>query len=492
MWGPRSTGTSLDPWCPQSSQGVTKKPGRKIPDFRSCPGFFPDAPVWSGSAVDGFTRISVAGEMGIVLALKVEDGSWECLEPGTSAETGHGEWEAWVGSLQPGLQHPFVLTAGRADAAGKAGGVAKGLVGGGASVGSEWASMRGANTRFEGPVFLTWDPESLPASVRLKGRFEKGDGPLLQTQCPGEFQALPHATVRIPPDGRRRSVEVLSKHSIRVLGVGAGGEEACLASKEASGTHSVAMDIPVLESLVDFRLHVFAEGDEPVEFSIELKSEVLAGPERVVAGELAPVEFKLDKGAMRAVEQKIVGGVVAPIPPKSRAVARILESGGGFLCTGTIVEVKGALYLLTAAHCLFEVDPLGRMLRMRRTVKIEGVGSARLSEARVHSSFQACVGRRMTYHECLASGGLDATLVPLGYPAAVLSSWRLCDRPPFTTEITAFGYGWDGRAMPSDLLMGDFYLEGGFGRIVIGRGRRRVALGPGDSGGPAVPRSLLR
>lgn len=170
-----------------------------------------------------------------------------------------------------------------------------------------------------------------------------------------------------------------------------------------------------------------------------------------------------------------------------RAVLR-LTVGDRFHCTGTLVDNHGQPAVLTAAHCLYQLDRAGTLGARRTVIRAEELPPLDLAAAILPTSFADCASRGVRYVDCIGEGVADVTLIPFAAPVVTeRPTFRLCDAPPTDPELTTFGYGLDRTHHTGKLVAAGFRIErtppaGPW--LASGLADHRILWG--DSGGPVI------
>lgn len=180
-----------------------------------------------------------------------------------------------------------------------------------------------------------------------------------------------------------------------------------------------------------------------------------------------------------------------PVESRAEALRSVvrLRDGRALVCTATVTRYGQQVGLLTAAHCLYESSRAGAIGRMRRALDAEGIGTFDPSTARVDPRFVACAQRSESWRECIDHRTEDLAWIPLREVPAVIRPWPLCARPRVPArDVTIFGYGLNGRALPRTLLQGAFQVSEPRGDRGVHRARgvSGVRIDAGDSGGPVI------
>lgn len=181
--------------------------------------------------------------------------------------------------------------------------------------------------------------------------------------------------------------------------------------------------------------------------------------------------------------------VVASRGEALRAVVR-LRDVRRLVCTATVVRHGRAVGLITAAHCLFAPTSDGAVGALRTTLEAENLGAVDPATAWIDPRFRACAQQGRPWQQCVEGRAEDLAWIPLGSVPAGVRPWSLCGVGGTTSrDVTAFGYGLNGRALPRALLQGAFRVvaAGRTGGVRRAYGVSSVRVDAGDSGGPVIP-----
>lgn len=185
----------------------------------------------------------------------------------------------------------------------------------------------------------------------------------------------------------------------------------------------------------------------------------------------------LDRGEITYLDH----GVRAEANP----VVRLVRDGRGLVCTGTWLVVGDEAGILTAAHCLYQMndDRLGPLLDNLRT---ERGARLNLTQARVPRAFVECARRRARFADCVADEAPDIAFIP--DEGSRPEAWSACRGEPGDNRVVVLGYGLNVNALPESLLMGEFLMQPPLNGSAswTAQGQRRVMVNHGDSGGPVL------
>lgn len=220
------------------------------------------------------------------------------------------------------------------------------------------------------------------------------------------------------------------------------------------------------------------------EIRVQMVREEPPGPP--AEGSITAREGPATGGEGRGSRSRVAPTYVAGRSTALRAVVR-LRDRRGLVCTATVVSRDGAVFLLTAAHCLFNLGPSGTLGARRASLTAEGVGELDPAGVSIDPRFEACAAEHRTWEDCAGNPATrDVAWVALAGTPRGVSPWGVCAAHDQPDDVTIFGYGLNGRALPRLLLQGAFRVQA---RRAV---RLRVALGVGvridggDSGGPVI------
>lgn len=206
------------------------------------------------------------------------------------------------------------------------------------------------------------------------------------------------------------------------------------------------------------------------------------------------------------------GGRGTQSPPEVReareqqlqAVVRLTSSVDQRVCTATLIEHGDRLWIMTAAHCLFNNTFSTRLGQL----SVEGLDLPLpvVEQALIPDAFAQCFSRRRPFTECvIREGAPDLALVPipdlLDVPLAAQDAlrrllvrpiWKVATTEPAGDEraLRAFGYGAVPGKPDDRLAAGTFDIERTLGSGVwTASHARRGHVDFGDSGGPALLRA---